>query len=91
MDAATLAAFSAVWGPPAPGTVQTASSDQLLDLAWSERPSWAIIPFETLNPRWKVLSVDGQSPIEKNFVRLPTFIRDHLGVSFIDLFPIILY
>ena len=68
MDAATLAAFSADWGPPTPGIVQTASSDQLLDIAWRERPSWAIIPFENLNPRWKVLSVDGQSPIHKNFV-----------------------
>jgi len=68
MDAATLAAFSVIWGPPAPGSVQTASSDQLLDIAWRERPSWAIIPFETLDPRWKVLSVDGQSPIHKNFV-----------------------
>ena len=68
MDAATLAAFSAIWGQPASGVVQTAPANQLLDMAWAERPSWAIIPFEALNPRWKVLAVDGQSPIDKNFV-----------------------
>ena len=68
MDAATLAAFTVLWGPPAPGMVQTASSDQLLDIAWRDKPSWAIIPFENLDPRWKVLSVDGESPIYKNFI-----------------------
>jgi Bacterial capsule synthesis protein PGA_cap len=67
MAAATLAAFSEVWGPPAPGIVQAVPSDQLLDIAWREKPSWAIIPFETLDPRWKVLSIDGRSPIYKNF------------------------
>jgi poly-gamma-glutamate synthesis protein (capsule biosynthesis protein) len=30
-------------------------------------PAWAIIPFEALEPKWKVLTVDGQSPIRKNF------------------------
>jgi len=39
----------------------------LLDTAWTELPSWAIVPFEVLEPRWKVLAVDGQSPIRKNF------------------------
>jgi poly-gamma-glutamate synthesis protein (capsule biosynthesis protein) len=68
MDAATLAAFTVLWGPPAPGIIQTATSDQLLDIAWRDRPSWAIIPFENLDPRWKVLSVDGESPIYKNFI-----------------------
>ncbi|MFN2195828.1 MAG: CapA family protein, partial [Anaerolineales bacterium] len=28
---------------------------------------WAIVPFEALEPRWKVLAVDGQSPIRKDF------------------------
>ena len=29
--------------------------------------SWAIIPFEELDPRWKVLTIDGQSPVRKDF------------------------
>ena len=41
--------------------------DQLVDSAWAERPAWAIIPFEALEPRWKVLSVDGQSPVHNDF------------------------
>ena len=67
MDGATLAAFSAVWGAPAAGAVQVTRADQLANSAWAGRPAWAIVPFEALEPRWKVLSVDGQSPVHKDF------------------------
>ncbi|MCW5875144.1 MAG: CapA family protein [Anaerolineales bacterium] len=63
----TLAVLSAVWGEPAGGAVQTVPAEALLDAAWAQQPSWAIVPFEELAPRWKVLSVDGQSPIWKSF------------------------
>jgi len=67
MDESTLAALTSVWGEPAANAVRTVSADQLLDTAWSGLPSWAIIPFESLEPRWKVLTIDGQSPIRKKF------------------------
>jgi Bacterial capsule synthesis protein PGA_cap len=67
MDESTLAAFTAQWGAPSPGAVQTVGAERLLDTAWNHRPSWAIVPFEALEPRWKVLSVDGQSPVQKDF------------------------
>lgn len=67
MDESTLAAFTAAWGGPAPGSTLAAPADELLDLAWNEMPSWAIIPFEDIQPKWKVLTVDGQSPLRKNF------------------------
>src|SRR5688572_10842991 len=67
VDQATLAALTALWDAPATGSVRVVPSDQLLDVAWAENPSWAIIPFESLEPRWKVLIVDGQSPIRKGF------------------------
>ena len=67
IDKPTLAAFSALWGAPASGAVRVASADQLVDSVWADRPAWAIIPFEALDPRWKVLSVDGQSPIHNDF------------------------
>ncbi|MBE3040636.1 MAG: CapA family protein [Chloroflexi bacterium] len=67
MDEPTLAAFSALWGTPAAGSVRVAAADQLVDSAWAERPAWAIVPFEVLEPRWKVLSVDGQSPVHNDF------------------------
>ena len=67
MTDSTLAAFTAHWGPPASGSVQIAAADQLLNNTWKDMPSWAIVPFESLDPKWKVLTVDGQSPVHKEF------------------------
>ena len=67
MDDGTLDVLTAYWGPPATKAAQVLPADELLDYAWSNRPSWAIVPFETLEPRWKVLTIDGQSPVRKDF------------------------
>lgn len=67
MSATTLAAFSALWGAPAEGAVKLTGEETLLEETWRERPAWAILPFEQLEPRWKVLRLDGQSPIHKDF------------------------
>jgi hypothetical protein len=67
MDPSTLAAFTELWGAPASGAVKTIAADQLITSAWADRPAWAIVPFEGLEPRWKVLTVDGQSPIHNDF------------------------
>ncbi|NIR01580.1 MAG: hypothetical protein GTN78_15505, partial [Gemmatimonadales bacterium] len=60
----TLAAITAVMGEPAPGAVVTALGEELLPRAWAEGSAWAIVPFEALEPRWKVLRVDGRSPLD---------------------------
>ena len=67
MAESTLRAFTALWGEPASGAVRSVPSDEMLDIAWGDLSSWAIIPFEEIQPKWKVLSVDGQSPIHKDF------------------------
>ncbi|MGE5249318.1 MAG: CapA family protein [Bacteroidota bacterium] len=67
MDESTLSAFTVLWGAPAPGAVKSMPAGDLLDTAWADMPSWAIVPFEALEPRWKVLTIDGQSPIRKDF------------------------
>ncbi|CAG1002468.1 Capsule biosynthesis protein CapA [Anaerolineales bacterium] len=66
MAESTLAAFTALWGEPALGVVRVLPAEQIKDEAWKES-AWALIPFEEIQPKWKVLSVDGQSPIHKNF------------------------
>jgi poly-gamma-glutamate synthesis protein (capsule biosynthesis protein) len=38
-----------------------------LATAWTEPSTWAIIPFEEIQPKWKVLAVDGISPLQKSF------------------------
>ncbi|MFN8413367.1 MAG: CapA family protein [Anaerolineales bacterium] len=67
MENSTKAALTQLWGAPADGVVQVVDASALLDTAWSQMPSWAIIPFEQIEPKWKVLMVDGQSPIQKSF------------------------
>ena len=56
-----------LWGPPAPGAVEALPAGDLLERAWSRGRAWALIPFEALEPRWKVLEVDGASPLHKDF------------------------
>lgn len=68
MAESTLRAFTAIWGEPASGAVRGVPSEELLGMAWNEMPStWAIIPFEEIQPKWKIISVDGQSPLRKSF------------------------
>jgi hypothetical protein len=66
MDQNTHDMLAALWGP-AGVNVQVLPKQELLDDAWAQRPTLAIVPFEDLNPRWKVLPVDGLSPIHKDF------------------------
>lgn len=47
------------WGEPG-GDLSEVPSGELLDAAWQER-TWAVIPFDALEPRWKALRVDGNS------------------------------
>jgi hypothetical protein len=63
----TLSVLSASWKAPAPGATLVLPADQIVTYAWAHPPAWAIIPFEALEPRWKVLEVDGSSPIHKEF------------------------
>ncbi len=68
-----LPAVSSLLGEPAQ-TVQVAPADQLLERAWTSQNTWAIIPFEKIEPRWKVITIDDQSPIHKDFVHQEYFL-----------------
>ncbi len=67
MEPSTRETFAVLWGEPEPDAVKILDAGDLLDVAWEERPAWAIVPFEQLEPRWKVLRVDDRSPLDKNF------------------------
>jgi poly-gamma-glutamate synthesis protein (capsule biosynthesis protein) len=67
MDADTRTVFAVLWGEPGPEAVLALPEEELLAYAWENRPSWAILPFERLEPRWKVLAVDEISPVQKSF------------------------
>lgn len=66
MERNTRLAFASRWGEPGEGAVLEVPAEALLDRAWAEG-AFVILPFEALEPRWKVLAVDGISPIHKDF------------------------
>jgi len=49
------------------GSPMVIPAETLLDAVWSADAVYAIVPFEALEPRWKVLELDGQSPVRKQF------------------------
>ncbi len=66
LTGATGLALTSTLGP-ASSDLELRSSPELLELTWSDRQALAIVPFETLEPSWKVLAIEGQSPIHKEF------------------------
>lgn len=68
MTESTLEAMTSLFGgQPGPGVVRTVDSDEITDLLWENRTWLAILPFEHIQPKMKVLEVDGQSPLRKEF------------------------
>ncbi len=67
MDSPTYDVFAQYWGQAASGSVEIIASKNLLQTAWEQQPSWVLIPFENLEPQWKVLQIDGISPLQKEF------------------------
>jgi len=67
MDQDTLDLFSAWWGQPGAAAVRVLPAGELVNAAWQAMSAWAILPFEQLEPRWKVLAVDGTSPLQADF------------------------
>ncbi|MFQ5922200.1 MAG: CapA family protein [Anaerolineales bacterium] len=47
--------------------VRIAPEDELLDWVWEARNAYAIVPFEKLEPRWKVMRLNDSSPLDWNF------------------------
>ena len=70
----TAATLAAIMGDPAPSAVEIVSAEEIVQRAWDSRPAvrlsahdgpWAIVPFDQLEPRWKVLRIDGISVLDK--------------------------
>ena len=70
-------------GEPAEGiTVNVVKGQEIVDAAWEARPaSWAIVPFDELEPRWKALRLDGVSALEKGLADKPYALRLYFGIE----------
>jgi len=81
MDSDTYWVLTKLWGEATSGAVKIISPDELLQSAWEHQPSWAIVSFESLDPQWKVLEIDGISPIQKDFDLTAYALTTVFGVS----------
>jgi len=65
MSTETAATLAVVMGEPVAGAVELVPQEEIVQRAWDARPTWAIVPFDQLEPRWKVLRIDGMSVLDK--------------------------
>lgn len=64
-DPETIAALSVIFGTE--HGLEAVSRQALIDLSWRRQPSRAIVPFDDLETRWKVLAIDGRSPLDTDY------------------------
>lgn len=57
--------FDGLWGVSSAQTVSTVPESQFESNDFSQKKTWAIVPFDQIAPRWKVMRVDGLSPLDK--------------------------
>jgi hypothetical protein len=67
LDGSTNAVLEKLWGSASINNIVVVSSEDLLTKTWEAENSVAILQFNQLEPAWKVLQIDGESPIEKRF------------------------
>jgi hypothetical protein len=65
MTQSTRLALESLWGPPEDGMIKVVDRQSMLKQAWDNMPAWAIVPFDELEPRWKVLHLDGIDLLDK--------------------------
>ncbi|MEA4812772.1 MAG: CapA family protein [Anaerolineaceae bacterium] len=80
MSASTKAALVSLFGE-LKGVVNVQAEGALLDYAWQTPNTWAVVPFEALEPRWKVISLDGHSPLHKDFEPEHYPLLAHIGIE----------
>lgn len=78
-ESATI--LSALWGGNPSGQVTVLNQEEILDIAWKSTYTVALIPFEDIEPKWKVLRVDEVSPLDKpmDVAGYPIYLQYHLN------------
>ncbi len=66
MAQSTLDMLSARFGKPS-GPVAALGAGELLDYRVTRTNAWAVVPFQNIQPSWKVIAIDEASPIHKDF------------------------
>lgn len=80
ISSTTKTAMLKLFGEPK-GVIVEQAEGALLDYAWQTPGTWAVVPFEALEPRWKVISLDGNSPIRTDFDPEKWPLLVHIGLA----------
>ena len=62
----TLPALEILLGPAGPTVTTVQTVDMLIERAWRDETTLALLPFDLLTPELAPLAVDGQNPTENN-------------------------
>lgn len=65
MSDETRLAFEALWGPPSAGRVITTPQENLMNALWQSENSFALVPFEEIQPKMKIMKINGISPLDR--------------------------
>ncbi len=79
--------LSGLLGQPSAENVTLLPPTELLAAAWQQENTWAILPFEELQPRWKVLRIDDRSVLDASLNPQDYPLTVWLGISGLDLAP----
>jgi len=66
LDQATYEIFRYLWGESGEHVIVVDEAD-LQAISWERGDSITILPFENLNPKWKVIQLGGVSPLDHDF------------------------
>lgn len=79
VTADTAGVLEPLLGKYSPNHVSIVEQNQLQESAWQQQDVVAIVPFEELEPRWKVIALNEQSPISNHFDKevYPLILRYH--------------
>jgi poly-gamma-glutamate capsule biosynthesis protein CapA/YwtB (metallophosphatase superfamily) len=84
--------FSDWWGTPQDIGVLAVNAEEILGTA-QQINAWALLPFDVLTPQWKVLELDGRTPLAKDWspdddiLTLPLFLTSSTRPETIPLLP----
>jgi hypothetical protein len=68
VSSADAESLAAILGSPGDQALTRVDDSSIVDRAWEKTDTLGLVAFDELEPRWKVLQVDGISPLSKDFI-----------------------
>ncbi len=80
MDQTAFTGLKSLYGEPL-GKVSLKPAIELLAYCTEKGDAWAVIPFEEIEPKWKVIAIDNQNPMQKKFDSATYPLRVGIGLT----------